>query len=89
MPESTEGISEIQVGEGQPAILNFGTGYEIVLFQNRQVIADPLPAVVANRSVPEGIAVGIYDFGIVHDAGHTIRVGNIFGGVQTLLKKVR
>lgn len=64
MPESTEGVSEVQVGEGQPAVLDFCTGYEIVLFQHGQVIADPLPAVVTNRSVPEGIAVGIYDFGI-------------------------
>lgn len=31
-----------------------------------------------------GIAIGIYDFGIVHDAGHTIRVGNILGGIQVV-----
>ena len=77
-------FTEVQVGEGQPAVLDFCTGYEIVLFQHGQVIADPLPAVVTNRSVPEGIAIGIYDFGIVHDAGHTIGVGNIFGGVQVI-----
>ena len=77
-------FSEVQVGEGQPAVLDFCTGYEIVLFQHGQVIADPLPAVVTNRSVPEGIAVGIYDFGIIHNAGHTIRVGNILGGVQVV-----
>ena len=77
-------FTEVQVGEGQPAVLDFGTGYEIVLFQYGQIIADPLPAVVTNRSVPEGIAIGIYDFGIVHDAGHTIRVGNILGGVQVV-----
>ena len=34
--------------------------------------------------MPDGIAIGIYDFGIVHDAGHTIRVGNILGGVQVV-----
>ena len=77
-------FTEVQVGEGQPAVLDFGTGYEIVLFQHGQVIADPLPAVVTNHSVPEGIAVGIYDFGIIHNAGHTIRVGNILGGVQVV-----
>ena len=82
-------FTEVQVGEGQPAVLDFCTGYEIVLFQHGQIIADPLPAVVTNRSVPEGIAVGIYDFGIVHDAGHTIRVGNILGGVQVVDRAVQ
>ena len=77
-------FTEVQVGEGQPAILDFGTGYQIVLFQHGQIIADPLPAVVTNRSVPDRIAIGIYDFGIVHDAGHTIRVGNILGGIQVV-----
>ena len=77
-------FTEVQVCEGQPTVLDFGTGYEIVLFQHGQIIADPLPAVVTNRSVPEGIAIGIYDFGIVHDAGHTIRVGNILGGIQVV-----
>ena len=77
-------FAEVQVGEGQPAVLDFGTGYEIVFFQNGQIIADPLPAVVADRSVPDGIAIGIYDFGIIHNAGQTIRVGNILGGVQVV-----
>ena len=82
-------FSEVQVGEGQPAVLDFCTGYEIVLFQHGQIIADPLPAVVTNRSVPDRIAIGIYDFGIVHDAGHTIRVGNILGGVQVVDRAVQ
>ena len=82
-------FTEVQVGEGQPAVLNFGTGYEIIFFQNGQIIADPLPAVVTNRSVPDGIAIGIYDFGIIHDAGHTIRVGNILGGVQVVDRAVQ
>lgn len=77
-------FTEVQVGEGQPAVLNFGTGYEIIFFQNGQIIADPLPAVVTNRSVPEGIAIVIYDFGIIHYAGHTIGVCNILGGVQVV-----
>ena len=77
-------FTEVQVGEGQPAVLDFCTGYEIVLFQHGQIIADPLPAVVADRGMPEGIAIGIYDFGIIHNAGHTIRVGNILGGVQVV-----
>ena len=34
--------------------------------------------------MPDGIAIGIYDFGIIHNAGHTIRVGNILGGVQVV-----
>ena len=77
-------FTEVQVCECQPAVLDFGTGYEIVLFQHGQIIADPLPAVVTNRSVPDGIAIVIYDFGIIHNAGHTIRVGNILGGVQVV-----
>ena len=82
-------FAEVQVGEGQPAVLDFCTGYEIVLFQHGQVIADPLPAVVTNRSVPDGIAIGIYDFGIIHNADHTIRVGNILGGVQVIHRAVQ
>ena len=39
--------------------------------------------------MPDGIAVGIYDFGIVHDAGHTIGVGNILGGVQVVDRAVQ
>ena len=77
-------FTEVQVCEGQPAVLDFCTGYEIVLFQYGQIIADPLPAVVTNRRVPDRFAVGIYDFGIIHNAGHTIRVGNILGGVQVV-----
>ena len=77
-------FTEVQVCEGQPAVLDFCTGYEIVLFQHGQIIADPLSAVVTDRSVPDGIAIGIYDFGIIHNAGHTIRVGNILGGVQVV-----
>ena len=77
-------FTEVQVREGQPAVLDFCTGYEIVLLQHGQIIADPLPAVVTNRSVPDGIAIVIYDFGIVHNADHTIRVGNILGGVQVV-----
>ena len=34
--------------------------------------------------MPDGIAIGIYDFGIIHNTGHTIRVGNILGGVQVV-----
>ena len=77
-------FSEVQVGEGQPAVLDFCTGYEIVLFQHGQVIADPLPAVITNRSVPDGIAIGIYDFGVVHDTCHTVGVGDVFSCVQVV-----
>ena len=82
-------FTEVQVGEGQPAVLNFCTGYEIVLFQHGQVIADPLPAVVANRSVPDGVAVGIYDFGVIHNAGHAVRVGDVLGGIQVVHRTVQ
>ena len=82
-------FTEVQVGEGQPAVLDFCTGYEIVLFQHGQIIADPLPAVVTNRSVPDGIAIGIYDFGVVHNTGHTVRVGNVLSGIQVVHRTVQ
>ena len=82
-------FTEVQVCEGQPAVLDFGTGYEIIFFQNGQIIADPLSAVVTNRSVPDGIAIGIYDFGIVHNAGHTVGVGDVLGGVQVIDRAIQ
>ena len=39
--------------------------------------------------MPDGIAIGIYDFGIIHNADHTIRVGNILGGVQVIHRAVQ
>ena len=56
-------FAEVQVCEGQPAVLDFGTGYQMVFFENRQIIRYPLPAVVADGRVPDGIAIGIHDFG--------------------------
>ena len=61
----------------------------MVFFENRQIVIDPLPAVVADGRVPDGIAIGIHDFGIVHNAGHTIGVRNIFGGVKVIHRAVQ
>ena len=77
-------FAEVQVCEGQPAVLDFGTGYQMVFFEHRQIVIDPLPAVVTNGRVPDGITIGIHDFGIIHNAGHTIRVGNVLGSVEVV-----
>ena len=34
--------------------------------------------------MPEGVAVCIHDFGIVHNAGHTVRVGDVLGSVEVV-----
>ena len=34
--------------------------------------------------MPEGIAVGLYDFGVVHDTCHTVGVGDVFSCVQVV-----
>ena len=77
-------FAEVQVCEGQPAVLDFGAGYQMVFFEHRQVIRYPLPAVVADGRVPEGVAVCIHDFGIVHNAGHTVRMGDVLGSVEVV-----
>ena len=61
----------------------------MVFFENRQIVIDPLPAVVADGRVPDGIAVCIHDFGVVHYAGHAIGVRNIFGGVKVVHRAVQ
>ena len=61
----------------------------MVFFENRQIVIDPLPAVVADCGVPDGIAVCIHDFGVVHYAGHAIGVRNIFGGVKVVHRAVQ
>ena len=39
--------------------------------------------------MPDGIAVCIHDFGVVHYAGHAIGVRNIFGGVKVVHRAVQ
>ena len=56
----------------------------MVFFEHRQVIRYPLPAVVADSRVPDGITIGIHDFGIVHNAGHSVRVGDVLGSVEVV-----
>ena len=82
-------FAEVQVCEGQPTVLDFGTGYEMVFFEHRQVIRYPLPAVVADGRVPEGVAVCIHDFGIIHNAGHTVRVGDVLSSVEVVHSAVQ
>ena len=77
-------FAEVQVCEGQPAVLDFGAGYQMVFFENWQIVIDPLPAVVADGRVPEGVAVCIHDFGIIHNTGHTVRVGDVLGSVEVV-----
>ena len=77
-------FAEVQVCEGQPAVLDFGTGDQMIFFENRQIIRYPLPAVVTDGRVPDGIAVCIHDFGVVHYAGHTVRMGDVLGSVEVV-----
>lgn len=56
----------------------------MIFFENREIVIDPLPAVVADGRVPEGIAIGIHDFGIVHNAGHAVRMGDVLGSVEVV-----
>ena len=56
----------------------------MVLFENWQIVIDPLPAVIADGRVPDGIAIGVHDFGIVHNAGHTVRVDDVLGSVEVI-----
>ena len=77
-------FAEVQVCEGQPAVLDFGAGYQMVFFENWQILIDPLTAVVTDGRVPEGIAIGIHDFGIIHNAGHTVRVDDVLGSVEVV-----
>ena len=61
----------------------------MVFFENRQIIRYPLPAVVTDGRVPDGITIGIHDFGIVHNAGHTVRVGDVLSSVEVVHSAVQ
>ena len=39
--------------------------------------------------MPEGIAIGIHDFGIIHNTGHAVRVGDVLGSVQVIHSTVQ
>ena len=77
-------FAEVQVCEGQPAALDFCAGYQMVFFEHRQVIRYPPAAVVADGRVPEGITIGIYDFGIIHNTGYAVRMGDVLGSIQVV-----
>ena len=82
-------FAEVKVCKSQPAILDFGAGYKVVFFQNGKIIGHPLPAVVADHSMPDGISVCIHDFRVVHHAGYAVRVGNILGGVEVIHRAIQ
>ena len=82
-------FAEVQVCEGQPAALDFCAGYQMVFFENRQIVIDPLPAVVADGRVPDGITIGIHDFGIIHNTGHAVRMGDVLGSIQVVHRTVQ
>ena len=77
-------FAEVQACEGQPAVLDFCAGYQMVFFENWQIVIDPLPAVVADGRVPDGIAIGIHDFGIIHNTGYAVRMGDVLGSIQVI-----
>ena len=65
--------SHIQVGKSKFAVLDGSRGNQPVFLQNRQVIGIPA-AVGKYGSVPDGVAIGIQNFRIIHCAGDAIRV---------------
>ena len=73
--------AHVQVGKSQLSVCDFRRGYQPVFLQNGQVIGVPA-AVGENRSVPNGRAVGIGDFGVIHHTRNTVRVFNRVSGVQ-------
>ena len=77
-------FAEVEVREGQPAILDYRTGHQMVFCQHRQVVIHPLAGVVPDGGMPDRGAVGIGDLAVVHRASDTVRVLNIFGSVQVI-----
>ena len=60
-----------------------GGGYKVILFQHREIIGLPC-AVGKHGSMPDRVAADICDFGVIDDAGNTVRVMNVLGGVQVV-----
>ena len=73
--------AHVQVGKSQLAVLDLGGSHKSVFLQNGQVIGIPA-AVGENRSVPNGRAIGIGDFGIINHTRNTVRVFNRVCSVQ-------
>ena len=73
--------AHIQVCKRQLSVCDFRRGYQPVFLQNGQVIGVPA-AVGENSGVPNGRAVGIGDFGVIHHTRNTVRVFNRVSGVQ-------
>ena len=55
----------------------------MVFFQHREIIEFPC-AVGKHSGMPDRGAAGICDFGVIDDAGNTVRVMNVLGGVQVV-----
>ena len=73
--------AHVQVGKRQLAVPDLGGGHKSVFLQNGQVIGIPA-AIGEDSGVPNGRAVGIGDFGIIHHTRNTVRVFNGVSGVQ-------
>ena len=82
-------LTEIEVREGQPAILDNRTGYQMVFGEHGQVVIHPLAGVVPDGGMPDRRAVGIGDFAVVHGAGHAIRVLDVLGSIQVIHRAVQ
>ena len=76
-------FAKIQVGKSQHAVFDLGTGDQMIFGENRQVVHIPA-AVGQHGGVPDRVAVGVYDFGVVHHTRNAIRVLNVLSCVQVV-----
>ena len=76
-------LAKIKIAEHQQAILDLGAGHQMILGENGQISVIPV-AVGAHRGVPDGVAVLIGDFAVIHHAAHTIGVANVFRCIQVV-----
>ena len=53
----------------------------MVFFQYREIIGFPC-AVGKHGGMPDGVAAGIGDLGVIDDAGNAVRMMNVLGSVQ-------
>ena len=82
-------LAQVQVAEGQPAVLDHGAGDQMVFGKHGQVVIHPLAGVVPDGGMPDRGAVGIGDLAVVHRAGHAIRVLDVLGSIQVIHRTVQ
>ena len=75
--------AHVQVGKSQLAVLDGGRCHKPVFLENRQIVGIPA-AVGKDGGVPDGSAIGICNFRIIHDAGNAVRVFNGIRCVQVV-----